>query len=722
MTPFRRLGVAGVGLIGGSFALAVRRAGLAREVVGWGRTRANLEVALDRGIVDRADVEPSALEGSDAVLLATPVETLAAAAAAVAPWIDEGALVLDAGSVKAPVVSACERALGARARFVGCHPIAGTERSGAAAASADLLVGATCALTPTEATVPTALARARRLWELLGMRVVELEAVEHDRWMALLSHVPHVLAFALCRALAPEGGEPEPEPLALAGPSFLGATRVAASAPSLWRGILFANEPALESSLDRFQSSLDELAGLLRARDESGLERAIAAAAAVRRSVAAARADAPAEVRVAPARSGLRGTVRVPGDKSITHRALLLAAVAEGASEVEGPGGGEDNAATVRVLRGLGVRIELRGRRARVHGRGFAGLQPPEDVLDCGNSGTTMRLVTGLLAGRPFEARLDGDESLRRRPMERVAEPLRRLGARIETSAGCAPLTVRGGPLGGAAIELPVASAQVKTAVLLAGLQATGRTEVREPAASRDHTERLLPAFGVQVERPAPLAVAVEGGQTLVPARVVVPGDPSAAAFWMVAGSLVAGSRIELPGVSLNPTRSGALDVLREMGARIEVRPGPSLGEEPVADLVVESAALRGVEVRGERMLRALDEFPVLAVAAACASGVSEFADGAELRVKETDRIAAMAQGLRRLGVEVEERRDGLRVTGGGLGGGVVESGGDHRVAMAFAVAGLVAREPVTVLGADSIAVSDPAFLATLRRLREGSA
>ncbi|MBM4269551.1 MAG: 3-phosphoshikimate 1-carboxyvinyltransferase, partial [Deltaproteobacteria bacterium] len=419
----------------------------------------------------------------------------------------------------------------------------------------------------------------------------------------------------------------------------------------------------------------------------------------------------------------LRGDVPLPGDKSIGHRALILGALADGATVIRGLSSGEDNASTITVLRGLGVAVEREGDLVRVHGRGAEGLRAPTAPLDCGNSGSTMRMMCGVLAGRPFTSRLDGDASLRRRPMQRVVDPLQKLGARFETEDGKPPITVHGGSLRAGRIEIPVASAQLKTAVLLAGLQAKGTTTVVEPALSRDHTERMLPSFGVAVARPEPLAASVTGPARLRACEIDVPGDPSAAAFWLVAGSIVAGSRLRLRRVSLNPTRTGAIDVLRAMGARLEIASLDPIGEEPVADLTVEPAPLRATTVAGETMLRAIDELPVLAIAAAAATGVTTFADAAELRVKESDRLATMAAGLATLGVRVEELPDGLVVHGGsGLEGGEVDACGDHRIAMAFVVASLVARGPVRIRGVEAIAVSDPRFLETLERLCGGSA
>jgi len=722
MEKLRRVGIVGVGLIGGSFALALRRAGLVDEVVGIGRSESNLEVARARGIVDRAGREPELVAGCDLVLLATPGALLAPLAAAIAPHLAPDAIVTDAGSVKAAVVRECSTALAGRARFVGGHPIAGTEDSGAAAADAELFRGARCVLTPVAGTDPAALARVRALWQVVGMEVVEMAPEVHDELLALTSHVPHLLAFALTGAAAAfrASRDDAPDPFLLAGPSFRDATRVAASSPEMWRDILLGNATAVRHALGEVRARLDALEAAIEGGDAQHLNELLARARAAKRASAPSADETPTAVTVAPAAGPLHGSVEVPGDKSIAHRALLFGGVAHGTTVIRGVGQGQDNRSTMHVLRALGVEVVREGGEVRVTGSGFDGLRSPEGVLDCGNSGTTMRLLAGILAARPFTATLDGDASLRKRPMRRIVEPLSRMGAAFETDDGRPPVTVHGRALSAHEFRLNVASAQVKTALILAGLQTRGRTVVEEPGASRDHTERLLPAFGAHVERPATNVVAVTGPQRLSACRIDVPGDPSAAAFWLVAGSIVPGSRVVVRGVSMNPTRIGAVDVLRAMGARITAHERPPLGDEPVADLEVEATQLHGTVVAGDAMLRAIDEFPVLAVAAAAARGTTRFADGAELRVKESDRIAAMARGLAQLGIAVEESPDGLVVHGGTLGGGEVESDADHRIAMAFVVAALAATAPVTIRGADAIAVSDPGFLLALASLRRG--
>jgi 3-phosphoshikimate 1-carboxyvinyltransferase len=430
----------------------------------------------------------------------------------------------------------------------------------------------------------------------------------------------------------------------------------------------------------------------------------------------------------------LRGVCRVPGDKSISHRALLFGALSDGPVAISGLGRGGDNLSTARALQALGVDVDVdaAGADARVVGVGLTGLHAAAGALDCGNSGTTIRLLTGLLAGRAFETVLEGDASLTRRPMRRLAAPLRQMGAQIDGRADAGrpddifpPLRVRGGGLKGISYALPVASAQLKSALVLAGLQASGPTTITEPGPSRDHTERMLRFLGAPIDvDPSTGRVTVDPagwGGRLRAAAIAVPGDLSSAAFLLVAALIVPGSEITVEGVGLNPTRTGVLDVLTSMGADLHVEiTGDAMGE-PVGWVRARASRLRAVEVRGTRALRSIDEIPALAVAAAVAEGRTVFADLKELRVKESDRIAALARELGRAGVTVEERPDGLVVdglAGGPPRGGTVRPEHDHRIAMAGAILGLCgAAGDETAVPADDIATSFPTFAATLRAL-----
>jgi 3-phosphoshikimate 1-carboxyvinyltransferase len=411
------------------------------------------------------------------------------------------------------------------------------------------------------------------------------------------------------------------------------------------------------------------------------------------------------------------GRITVPGDKSISHRALMLGAIAEGTTVVRGFLASEDCLATQAALEAMGVAIERqRDGLVRIDGVGPHGLQAPSKVLDLGNSGTAIRLLMGLLAGQPFDSTLTGDASLRQRPMERVAAPLRQMGARIATAeGGRPPVAIRGGAsLRGIDYELPMASAQVKSALLLAALFADGVTTVRSPGPSRDHTERMFESMGARLTRATAgvgHTVTLAGPATLRGREVLVPADFSSAAFFIVAGCLAARDGLLIENVGINPTRTGLLTILREMGAQIELRNERSLGAEPVADLWVVQSELRGIAVDPELVPLAIDEFPILFIAAAGAQGETIVSGAEELRKKETDRIAVMARALEAVGVEVEELPDGARIVGGAMRGGTVDSRGDHRIAMSFAVASLLADAPIDILNTAEVATSFPSFL-----------
>ena len=414
----------------------------------------------------------------------------------------------------------------------------------------------------------------------------------------------------------------------------------------------------------------------------------------------------------------LTGEIKVPGDKSISHRAAMLGAIASGTTRIRNFLEGEDALSTLNVFRALGVEIDgPRNGEVVVSGAGLRGLKAPALPLDCGNSGTCMRLLCGILAAQNFDCTLTGDGSLRRRPMLRVVEPLAEMGARIETAAGgLPPLRVRGGAqLRGIDYEMPVASAQVKSALLLAGLHAQGTTRVREPQATRDHTERMLSAFGCGVVWNGS-ELAITGGSELRATQIQIPADLSSAAFFIVGATVAAHSDVILKDVGINPTRTGVMEILRLMGADIALVNERKFGGEPAADIRVRPAKLKGIEIPQALVANAIDEFPVLFVAAANAEGETRLAGAKELRVKESDRIQTMAQGLSAIGVRATATEDGMHIDGGKYGGGEVKSGGDHRIAMAFSIAALCAKEKIVVRDCANVATSFPGFVETARK------
>ncbi len=422
---------------------------------------------------------------------------------------------------------------------------------------------------------------------------------------------------------------------------------------------------------------------------------------------------------IKPGRS-LQGQVKVDGDKSISHRSIIFGSVAEGTTRISDILEGEDVLATIAAFRHMGIQIERVSNPEQhgsyiIHGVGLNGLKQPRESLDMGNSGTAFRLLTGLMCGQPWSTTLTGDASLTGRPMGRIMTPLGLMGANISARGGRPPLTINpASGLHGIRYEMPIASAQVKSALLLAGLYATGETAVSEPAPTRDHTERMLRGFGYPVKSDDRW-ISISGGGRLSACDIKVPADLSSATFFILAGLVSPDSEIVLPRVGMNPTRNGVLPILQRMGADICLQNHSEMGGEPVADILVRSSKLYGTRLEGDDIALAVDEIPAIAVAAACADGVTEICGAEELRVKESDRISTTVQGLRALGIKVEEQPDGMTITGGKFSGGAVDSHGDHRIAMAFAIAGNIASHPVSILDTACVATSFPGFQALAR-------
>lgn len=424
---------------------------------------------------------------------------------------------------------------------------------------------------------------------------------------------------------------------------------------------------------------------------------------------------------IVPKAKTLEGSLDIPGDKSISHRAVMMGSLAYGTTRVDHFLSSADCLSTIAIFRAMGVAIEQKGESLIIRGKGLNSLAAPRQILNAGNSGTTSRILMGLLAAQPFASRMTGDKYLRRRPMKRVLNPLAKMGARVKGSDGgdFLPVKIEGSKLKGITYELPVASAQVKSCLLMAGLFADGKTRVIEPVPTRDHTERMFRAFGIPCHKKGS-SITVQGPiRPFKARRIQVPGDISSAAFFIVAGLIVPGAQIRLTNVGINPTRTGLLDVLKNMGADIRIHPHPAKkGEEPVADLDIRYSRLKAVQVGGDLVPRMVDEFPVLAVAATQAVGTTVVKDAQDLKVKESDRILMMTATLRKMGARIESTSDGWVIQGPThLTGTKVSSGGDHRIAMSLAVAGLVAEGSTTVLDTDNIQTSYPGFEASLRKI-----
>lgn len=726
----KRAVVIGVGLIGGSLSKALREAGAVGTLVGVGLTEHSLKRAMQLGVVDDYSLNASeAVADADLIIVATPVLTTEKVLADIKDAIPEKAVITDVGSAKGIVVDACQRVFGqVPPRFVLGHPIAGSEKSGVDAAKIDLYRNHSVILTPQADTDAEALELVRNIWQVVGAKVLEMDVEHHDHVLASTSHLPHLLAYSLVDTLAKQNENQEIFRYAAGG--FADFTRIASSDPTMWHDIFLANKSAVLESLKKFSADIDMLRQALEQSDSKTMLGVFTRAKAARdhfTKMLAQRAyvepmNQNEQIFLAGKGGPLSGRIRVPGDKSISHRSIMLGAIAEGETHIQGFLEGEDSLATLQAFRDMGVVIEgPHHGRVTVYGVGLNGLSQPPGPLYVGNSGTSIRLLAGLLSGQSFDVELRGDASLTARPMGRVANPLTEMGAVIETNEGKPPMQIRSGhALKGIHYDMPVASAQVKSCLLLAGLYSEGETSVIEPAPTRDHTERMLTGFGYQVDSRkidhSSSEIRIKGGGKLTGTKIDVPADISSAAFFMVAASITPGSDLVLEHVGINPTRIGVVNILTQMGADIELTNDRVVGGEPVADIRIRYAPLKGINIPEDQVPLAIDEFPVIFIAAACAEGKTVLTGAEELRVKESDRIQAMADGLETLGVMAQSTPDGIIIEGGAntgnvMGSGTIDSLGDHRIAMSFAVAALQSQGDIKILNCSNVATSFPNFI-----------
>lgn len=714
---FNKLCIIGVGLIGGSVARSARLQQLANTIVGYGREQdvQNLHTAKQLGVIDEYYLNiADAVANADGVLIATPVSQIESTFTLLKPLWSADTLYTDVGSTKCNVLMAAKAVFGdVPANFVAAHPIAGAEQSGVLAAVDNLFVNKRLIITPTTHTDIAALRKLQRFWQALGASVSMMDAAHHDTVLAATSHLPHILAFALVDMLGHQDEQSEIFQYAAGG--FKDFTRIASSDPTMWTDICAANKSALLPLLGQLQSQLHKIQQLLIDDNYQQLFATFSYAKHARQRFLNQIETTMSKSQTFQIQPGgkLFGETRVPGDKSMSHRSIMLGSLADGITHVTGFLEAEDALATLQAFRDMGVAIEgpVDG-CVTIHGVGKDGLKAPKNELYLGNSGTSMRLLSGLLAGQPFDSVLTGDKSLSGRPMKRVTDPLSQMGAEIKTTEqGTAPLYITGkaGQLQAIDYLMPIASAQVKSCLLLAGMYAQGETRVTEPAPTRDHTERMLTGFSYPVKREGSTAsISAEGRLTAM--DIDVPSDISSAAFFLVGASIAPGSDVTLKHVGINPTRTGVIDILRLMGANIDVLNPREVGGEPVADLRVRYSPLKGIDIPEELVPLAIDEFPVLFVAAACAEGQTRLSGAEELRVKESDRIQVMADGLQILGVDAQPTPDGMIINGSQIGGGVVDSHGDHRIAMSFSIAGLRANAAITVLDCANVNTSFPEF------------
>ncbi len=715
-----RVLIVGLGMIGASFAKALCLS-QAATVIGLDAQEGVAEKARAMGIVDEAVSFPDLNTCFDAVILAVPVLAMGPVLTQLKPWLGADTVISDVGSVKGAVVEAARKALGELPPgFVPGHPIAGAERSGLAAAKSDLFDHHLLILTPLPTSSPEAVQLLMRLWQSVGADVVTMSVSRHDEVLAATSHLPHLLAFSLVDTLARESENREIFRYAAGG--FRDFTRIAASDPTMWHDVFLANREATLSILRRFQADLDVLADAIENREGATLKSVFGRAKSARdyfTEILSSRQRHTDDIRknliAAPVRAGLTGAVAVPGDRSISHRAIILAALAEGQSELRGFGNGHDNRTTLEALRKLGVCIEASDTGSLVvNGVGRQGLKPADSPLYMGNSATSMRLMAGVLSAQSFSSELIGDASLSQRPMDRIQLPLQAMGARIELAPRkTAPIVIHPtAALKPLDYDLPMASAQVKTALLLAGLCSGVSMRLQEAGPSRNHTEVLLARLGCPVRCESGV-ITLDPSPQWAGFDCDIPGDFSLAAVHLAAASLVPDSELTLLGVGVNPSRLGLLDILARMGARIELTNYRDLGGEPVADIQVNYAPLVATDETADVAGLVIDEYPLLFVLATQAEGISRFSGVRELRYKETDRLKTMVEGLTTLGADIELKGDAVIVRGRNdrpLDGGIVDCGGDHRVALAYVVAAQTALRPVIIRNSGRVLGAYPDF------------
>ena len=740
--------------MGGSLALAIKKNNLAKQVIAYDCDGQALKEAVKRKIINKAVLTMSeaavlAQDENDLIIIAVPLkatEQVLIDCTAASPK----SLITEIGSAKGHLhrmIQAHLKGNPALSNFVPSHPIAGIEKNGLSNASAELYKNHKCIITPLDNNLPESVARIAEFWQAIGSDVSYMDIKLHDKIFSYTSHLPHLLSYTLVESLSQDPNAEDFFNYAAGG--FRDFTRIAASDERMWADVFAVNRGNLLKAITRFQKFLSQMRSDLQQSNEEQLIARIKRARHGRQRFEASKSlESSTEPSTASSTkssiasslesgksanvfssefssefdyvsspcSQLTGEIKVAADKSISHRSIIFGSIAEGISSVNNFLPAEDTLNTINIFRSMGVSITMdRSKKSiKIKGVGLQGLRKPDNFLDCGNSGTAARLLCGLLSGQSFSSQIRGDISLSARPMDRVITPLSQMGARIYASNNNRlPLLIIGNrTLRPIDYDMPVASAQIKSALILASLYTDGETLIKEIAPTRDHTERMLKNFGYRVARAKDGTISVKGRGRLNAASINVPADISSAAFFMVAALITPNSSILLKDISINPTRIGIITILNQMGADIELLNKRQFGNEPVADIAVTSSELSGITIAPELVPLAIDEMPIIMVAAAYAKGTTRISGAEELRVKETDRIAAMVDGLTRVGVKVKATKDGAVIEGGkGVKGGIVDSYQDHRIAMSFAVAACAAEKPVHVQRCANVATSFPNFM-----------
>lgn len=722
-----RILVIGLGLIGGSFARAARRLPKVDQVVGFDLNREECELGVALEVIDSVAEDLQAeVRQADVVMLAVPVKAIEYVLAEIAPWLKESALITDVGSTKVNVIAAAERIWSeVPAGFIPGHPIAGAEKSGVAASDADLFMQRKVILTPLAKTPEDARLTLARLWQSMGAEVLQMEPKRHDEVLAATSHLPHLLAFSLADTLAAEAESTDIFRYAAGG--FRDFTRIAASDPTMWHDVCFANREPILAQIDRFTEGLAQLRAAVDSGDSQRLTGIFTRARASReqfsrileRAGYLQASSAPETLVVQPA-TALSGHLRVPGDRSISHRAIMLAAVAEGVSDIDGFVESEDSLATIQVFRDLGVVIEGPHQgRVRVYGVGLNGLQQPAGPLYFGNSSTSLRMLLGLLAAQSFDSHIAGSSQLMQQSYTELLEPLQQMGAQFELSAAGFPVRVIAGQQKLVPIEYApgFASAQVKAALILASMASDIPLELYESNTTRDHTERLMRGFGVELIREGrSLQLAV--GARLRAQSIQIPADLSFASAFVLAASLIPQTELIIEHTGVNPTRQQLLRILGRMGARYELLNESSSNGEPIADIRVYSAQLVGVDCTSTELAGLGDDLPLLLTAMSCAQGVSELSGIDRLPHRHQQLLEKMLSELQKLGVVIERLPGSVKIVPSSIEGGIALDAHEHPVAaLALMIVGIVSQKGLNIAGCRALSSVFPEYVEQARRV-----
>ena len=738
---FNKFLIVGLGLIGGSILQGIIDNHLVGELYAVDFNKLVIKNSINDKLIQDGDddllmlANTGKLKDCECIIIAVPAFAIKNILAKIKTAIDnkllpDDVIISDTASTKGNILKDAFDVFGVLpSNLVLAHPIAGAEKSGFMARDGNLFKAHKLIICPHEFNNQITVDKISTLWQALGAKVDFVSCDKHDEILALTSHLPHLLSYVLTYQLAKDDENLNIFRYAAGG--FRDFSRIAASDPIMWHDIFLANKTAILQAIDDYERHLSELKQFIIDDNSPQIIRQLTDARHARRHFGHMlnqnknMDNIMKQTFIIQPSHTFTGTHKVAPDKSISHRCIMFGSLANGVTKVSNFLEGEDALSTLQAFCDMGVKIERNDDKVVIHGVGMNGLKAPSKPLDMGNSGTSMRLLSGILSAQPFDSVMMGDVSLSKRPMERVAKPLRQMGAVIQTTGkkGTPPITITGGQsLQAIDYVMPMASAQVKSCLLLAGLWADGTTSIIEPESTRDHTERMLRAFGYTVvvdKQPHGNKISITGGGQLTACDITVPADISSAAFFMVAATIANHGNITIKQVGINPTRTGVIDILKLMGADICLANETMMGGEPVADIMVKSSKLKGINIPAHLVPLAIDEFPVLFVAASCATGKTILRGAKELRVKESDRIAVMADGLKTLGIDCTVLDDGIEIIGKGdehqhgkrvFTGGKIDSHHDHRIAMSFTVASLQASDAIIIHGTETVNTSFPNF------------